>query len=196
MRLIIKVLTAFFLIYAFTSCATNGLHEKSSSSWRINAKEKNIKALRIGVISADKSGGSLSLELEIARILPLLFLEKGCVFIEDAENAVFIVDVYAVERDYFAGWKTKKSIALEVSLRANNGGVNENIVKTPLASGRTIAQGAQGLSSSKNLAAILRSSIKKAVNAAKKIKPEMYERTRTDAQENTDTNASGEIYEN
>jgi hypothetical protein len=174
MRLIIKVMAVFIFIHAFTSCATNGLHEKSSSSWTINTKKKNVKTLRIGVISADKSGGSLSIESEIARILPLLFLEKRYIFIEDSDDAGFIVDVYATERDYFVGWKTKKSIALEVSLRANRGDINENGVKTPLASGRTIAQGTQGLSSSKNLAAILRASIKKAVKAAKKIKPELY----------------------
>jgi hypothetical protein len=194
MRLIVKVLAVFFLIEALASCATNGLHEKSSSSWRIQPKKKNTKTLRIGVISADKSGGSLSLESEIGRILPLLFLEKRCVFIEDGENADFIVDVYATERDYFAGWKTKKSIALEVSLRANRSDISENRVITPLASGRTIAQGTQGLSSSKNLAAILRASIKKAVRAVKKIKPELYAEARDGAAENANENRK--IYEN
>jgi len=172
---------AFFFMFFFNSCVTSGVYEKSSNSWSINQKQTVKRTLKMGDIIADKSGASRSIEAEIAQILPLVFLEKGYIFIADDENADFIVDVYATERDYFVRWNNKKSMALEVRLRANTRGTRnaeknagELHLETPLAVGRTIAQGTQGLSSSKNLIHLLRLSADKMVKAARNIDPAMY----------------------
>jgi hypothetical protein len=175
------VCSFLFTVLFFNSCATSGIHEKSSASWSINQKHKTKRTLKMGNIITDKPGASHSIEAEIAQILPLIFLEQGYIFIADDENADFIVEVCATERDYFVGWTNKKSIAVEVLLKANLTGLN-NIetnqndlhLETPLAAGRTLAQGTQGLSSSKNLIHLLRLSVNKTVKAAKKINPAMY----------------------
>jgi hypothetical protein len=164
----------------FNSCKTSGVHEKSSSSWVVNLNKKNIKTIKAGRIVADKSGGSASIEAEIGRMLPLLFLEKGYIFVDENASADFIVEVSATERDYFVSWSNKKSIAIEVILRSgrakNETGASQNRtdIETPLAAGRTVAQGVLGLSSSKNLTSLLRTTIKKAARAAKKIDPALY----------------------
>lgn len=159
-------MTKVFPIFFLFSCSTSGVYDKSSLSWTISNKE--AKTLKMGNIVADKNGGSVSIEAEIIRLLPLLFLEKGYLFFEDDINADFIVDVYSTERDYFVGWNNKKSIALEVLLRPNHT-KNKLHIKTPLAAGRITARGTEGLSSSKNLMGILRAAVNKTVNAAKKI---------------------------
>jgi hypothetical protein len=177
---VIKFLPVLFLFVIFNSCATSGVYEKLTSSWTINMEDADITTLKIGRVIADKTGGSASIEAEIIQLLPLLFLENGYMFFEDAKNADFIVDVRATERDYFVGWNNKKSIALEVSLRPNRDR-SEAAVETPLAAGRVIARGTEGLSSSKNLTGLLRAAINETVKAAKKIDADIY----ISAKENT-----------
>jgi hypothetical protein len=176
----IFIASVLLSILFFNSCKTSGVYEKSSASWVVNLKKKNIKTLKMGSVVADKNGNSASVEAEIKRLLPLLFLEKGCIFVEEGADADFIVNVCATERDYFVGWTNKKSIAVEVIIQSgrakNDGGTNQNgpEIETPLAAGRIIAQGVLGLSASKNLTSLLRIAIKKAARAAKKIDPALY----------------------
>lgn len=158
------------------SCETSGMYYKKSQAWSLqNAKKKGSKAkaktLKAGTITADKPGAALSIEKEISQILPLLFLERGYIFTNDS-NADYIVDVCATEREYFVGWETKKSVTMEVLVWPNDhvNDEDEAVVETPLAAGRIIAQGSQGLSSSHNLNHILRRSVSKAVAQVKKIK--------------------------
>jgi hypothetical protein len=99
-------------------------------------------------------------------------LERGFVFTDNADEAAYIVDVCATEREFFVGWNTKKSITMEVLLWSNDHAKNGNLesdnagiltVETPLAAGRIIAGGSEGLSSSGNLHNILKRSIIKVV---------------------------------
>ncbi|MDR0639307.1 MAG: hypothetical protein LBG27_10495 [Spirochaetaceae bacterium] len=148
--------------------ASCGTYEKS---WPGTFPKQNTEiqgTLQLGTIDVDKPGGSYSIEREINAILPLLFWEMGYVFEPATGGADYIVDVYARERDIQHGWKTKKSISLEVVLwpvqTVRYAG--DESVRTPYAAGRTVIAGTAGLSVSGNMENLLRKTAKKAVKAA------------------------------
>ncbi|MDR2865525.1 MAG: hypothetical protein LBV68_07955 [Spirochaetaceae bacterium] len=169
------------------ACSTSGISSKQTKTWISGDNFSAAKKLALGKIDIDKIGGGWSVEREIAGILPLIFLEHDYVFLQEGEHADYLVDVYAVERDYYDGWKSKKSIAIEVVFGLLPGATEETAVsssaqeltgndpdvknateirlKTPFAAGRTIAEGSLGLSSSKNLEALLRLSVEKLVKS-------------------------------
>lgn len=141
-------------------CASASLSIKTAAAWSQSGVEQPRK-LRAGYIRADKKGSAASVEREIAELLPLIFLEKGFVFVADGCPVDYVVDVRATEREYYLGWKAKKSISMEIVLWPADreaAAYAEYAVETPLAAGRTVAQGDLGLSSSKNTETLLRRS--------------------------------------
>jgi hypothetical protein len=181
------LLLALTVILAFTACRTYGITYENGKAWPGSFAKKDATvqgALRIGTIDVDKPGGSYSIEREINAILPLLFWEMGYVFEPTTGNADYIVDVYARERDVQHGWKTKKSISLEVvlwpvqhvSYAGTGSGENDENIRTPYAAGRTVIMGTAGLSVSGNMENLLRKTAKKAVKAALQVRnSEAYE---------------------
>lgn len=160
----VTLLSAVLILFSVGcgGCAGASLSIKTASAWSQGGGEKNRK-LRCGQIRADKSGAAASVEREIAELLPLVFLEKGFVFVADGRPVDYVIDVRATERDYYLGWEAKKSISMEIVLwpaeRETAAYHPELAVETPLASGRTVAQGNLGLSSSKNTEILLRRSL-------------------------------------
>ena len=142
--------------------ASCGTYEKS---WPRTLSKQNAEiqgTLQLGTIDVDKPGGSYSIEREITAILPLLFWEMGYVFEPATGGADYIVDVYARERDIQHGWKTKKSISLEVVLWPVQSVryAGDESVRTPYAAGRTVIAGTAGLSVSGHLENLLRKTAK------------------------------------
>lgn len=174
--LVMFVFGAVFCLTGF-SCTTSGLSIKKTTAWVREGAAGEGRRLRAGTIHADKPGGGLSVEREIAELLPLVFLEKGYFFVEGGEDADFIVDVRATERDYYSGWEAQKSVTMEIRIwRAQTGPEERKTesarrvrVETPIAAGRTLAQGAQGLSVSKNTEALLRRSVARAVESLARV---------------------------
>jgi hypothetical protein len=113
------LLPILFFSLCLAACSTTGIKTKKISGWNGGRKLKEARTLCLGSIVCDKPGGASSTEREIAALLPLLFLEKKLVFPADQNSAEFVVDVFAMERDYLEHWETKKSIALEVLLYPN-----------------------------------------------------------------------------
>jgi hypothetical protein len=155
------LINILLLIICLSSCATSG-------RWTNNNSDKNTSSVLCNEIKVDKTGGGYSLENEIKDLLPLLFLEKDFLLSSD-DDANFLCDIHATERDFTSGWKTKKSVSIEVILRQNTSGEN-NKITTPCAAGRVVTVGTQGLSSSKNLEKLLRKAVRTAINAAKRLK--------------------------
>jgi hypothetical protein len=122
----------------------------------------------IASVSADKSGGWISTEKEIADILPLFLLEAGYRAVPDREKADFIVEARAREREFLRGWISKTSVSVEVYFRTAGyeNGYSESPV--PVAAGRVTVQGNKTLSSSKTLERLLEKAVKKAVRALEK----------------------------
>jgi hypothetical protein len=177
-RIVLRIVFGFVVLCAaavmtagLVSCGTYGITYGNGKSWpgALPKQDEEIRGtLQLGTIDVDKPGGSYSIEREINAILPLLFWEMGYVFEPATGGADYIVDVYARERDIQYGWKTKKSISLEVVLwpvqtvrYAGDGGV-----RTPYAAGRTVVTGTAGLSVSGNMENLLRKTAEKAVKAA------------------------------
>jgi hypothetical protein len=168
----IRIVCCFFMlgIMLLSSCSTTGITSKKTKTWITGSAFLDTRKIALGNIDIDKPGGGWSVEKEIMEILPLILSEQGFVVLQNKENADGIVDVFATERDFYSGWKTNKSIAVEVLFYPSNGGTGNIDGETSFAAGRTVAQGSLGLSSSKNVEALLRDSVKKLARSIKKNK--------------------------
>jgi hypothetical protein len=179
-----KLIYISVLCTLLISCATTGITSKAIGAWVYD--EPPVCTLKLGRIHVDKSA-SYSVEREIAVLLPLLFLEERIVFQADGNQADYVVDVHASERDCASGWNVRKSLSLEIYLRRNNEAREaENAVEqpdkapgknlvitpskktaalevvTPDAAARIRASGKLGFSSSKNLEYLLGVCVKNA----------------------------------
>ncbi|MDR2842919.1 MAG: hypothetical protein LBV52_06930 [Spirochaetaceae bacterium] len=171
LRLFLVLILPMLVFFFLSGCNTSGMYYKASGAWSLKSDTSKFKKIKLGTIKVDKPGSSLSIEKEISQILPLLFLEHGYVFTNETDAAFYIVDVCATEREFFANWNTKKSVTMEVLLWDSEHKINDQTdsrIETPLAAGRIIAQGSQGLSASNNLNDILKQSIRKAVKKIRK----------------------------
>ncbi|MDR2047821.1 MAG: hypothetical protein LBP69_00050 [Treponema sp.] len=110
-----------------------------------------------GKISVDSVTGWDSLETEIAGLLPLLLLEKGYAAPDTESGTDFTADVSAIEREYMEGWKTKKSLSIELRIRGRG--------DVFLAAGRAMISGDKSLASSQVTNVLLRSALSKALSA-------------------------------
>jgi hypothetical protein len=109
-----------------------------------------------GKISVDSVTGWDSLEREIAGLLPLLLLEKGYAPPDTESGADFTAEVSVIEREYMEGWKTKRSLSVELRIRGPG--------DTLLAAGRTMLSGNKSLASSTVTNTLLRSALSKALS--------------------------------
>jgi hypothetical protein len=122
-------------------------------------------------VSVDKPGGWVSIEEELSNLTPLLLLERGFMVSADPEDADYAADIRAWEREYARGWKTKRSIMMEVRLWPEDGPDSPAYQGTPLAAGRVSYQGKKSLVSSRTNGPMLKSALKKAVRALRLKKP-------------------------
>ena len=141
----------------FAGCSTFPPDSSENSSWKADGIGKLSTTIKISSVSADKSGDWNSLEKEIADLLPLLFREESYRVVPASEDADYRAEVKAREREYPVGWRTKRSLSVEVRLwRGNESG------PLPFSAGRAMIQGKQSLASSKTTSAMLRTAIRKA----------------------------------
>jgi hypothetical protein len=160
----------FFMlgIMLLSACSTTGIVSRRTKTWVTGRTFLDSQKVALGTINIDKPGGGWSVEKEIEELLPLILSEQGFILVQNQESADSIVDIYATERDFLSGWKTKKSIAVEVLFYPARRGAENPNDDISFAAGRTVAQGSLGLSSSKNIETLLRDSIKKLVRSVKK----------------------------
>jgi hypothetical protein len=99
----------------------------------------------------------------MADLAPLLFREQGCILSAGGEGAEYAADIRLREREYSSGWKTRRSLALEVRFwPAGEGAGREDI---PLAAGRVLSLGDESFASSGTAGRMLNLGIKKAAAA-------------------------------
>jgi hypothetical protein len=142
----------------FSGCSSFSVDSTENSSWKPDEIEKAKGTIRIVSVSADKAGEWGSLEKEINDLLPLLFSEESYFVVPASEEADYSVEVKAREREYPEGWRTKRSLSVEVRLWAGN-----SDGPLPLAAGRSLIHGTKSLASSKTLNTMLRKAIRLAV---------------------------------
>jgi hypothetical protein len=139
----------------FLLCAVSGLvscvNIPGTNAWSSGRLKTPRGLLRLGEISVDKAMDWASVEGEIRRRVPLIFLERKYLFTPQDGEADFRVDVRAIEREYLSGWKTLRSLSMEVHIWREG-----ERTGTPLASGRAVQSGDVSLSSVEILDYLLR----------------------------------------
>jgi hypothetical protein len=158
-RPVILVFTAML----FFSCESMPVNYSRSKSWLL--KNKNLwGTFSLLGVSVDRTGGWDSVEKEIIGLAPLCFWEEGCQMISGGKPADYAADIQLREREYSSGWRTKRSLSVEVRIWAYVDGEKSVYAKTlPLAAGRVIATGDRSLSSFETTNRMLSQAIRKAV---------------------------------
>lgn len=160
----IRYVPFFFLLFLLLfSCSTFPFNFASSKSWTVPS-EDDFPSMYLGDVLVDKASGWNSIEREIQDLVPLLFSDYGYPFVLNKAEAAYIVDVLAVEREYMSGWKSKRSVAVEIRVYENSG-IDEYQNTIPVVVGKTTSSGGVSLASSKDLSRLLGSGVKKIIKS-------------------------------
>lgn len=135
------------------------------NSWSSEDRTKIAGTLRLETVTVDKPVDKASVEKEIRGRAPLVFLKRGYLLVSEEETAQYRADIRAIEREYIAGWKTRRSLSMEVFIWKDEEGGWDPV---PLASGRAAGTGQASLSSSPVTDRLLTTAVKRALGALKK----------------------------
>lgn len=149
----ICLLTFIFIL----SCSTY------SESW-IVPSQSELPSICIGEVLVDRASGWTSIEREIRDMVPLLFSEYEYPFVLDNAGADYVIDVQSVEREYMSGWRSERSIAVEIRVYKNSG-MEDYRNAVPLIVGKTTSSGNASLASSQDLRRLLNAGVKKIVKS-------------------------------
>jgi len=158
------IVSIFLLI--FLSCEALPVNYSTGQSWLISSGN-TWTTLVILPVQVDRSGGWDSVEKETAALAPLYFWDSGCRVVAAGEAPSYAAQVQVREREFNVGWRTKKSLAVEVRIwdydDAPKNGEPVFAQKLPAAIGRIIETGDRSFSSSITTGDLLSKAIKKAV---------------------------------
>jgi hypothetical protein len=150
------------------SCGTMPCNYSVSQSWHIpkNDSKKIKSSLTILDVQVDRLGGWDSVERETAVLAPLYFWDCGYRVVTPEEEPVFAAAIQVREREFNIGWRTKRSLAVEVRIwpceDASSGGLTAQCQKLPAVVGRVAAVGDKTFLSSQTTGRMLSRAIKKA----------------------------------
>jgi len=148
------------------SCEALPINYSRSQSWLIpvahNEQDKSWTTVTLLGVQVDRKGGWDSVEREVTDLVPLFFWNQGCRVVAVDEQPVYAADVQVREREFNQGWRTKRSLAVEVRIWDFRD-APAKVQKLPLAAGRVIASGERSLFSSETTGKMLSMAIEKAV---------------------------------
>ena len=121
-----------------------------SQSWII--PEKSGQTIKLTGVTIDRQGGWDSLEREVTALAPLYFLQNGYHVVESDDPADYAAHISLREREFAVGWRTQRSLALEVLILACE---DTQLSQVPLAAGRVVKIGDNSFSSSKTIGTML-----------------------------------------
>jgi hypothetical protein len=169
-----KLIISLFML-VLLSCEALPVNYSSGQSWLISPADsdksdkpdKSWTTLAILSVQVDRSGGWDSVEKEAAALAPLYFWDRGCRIVAAEKTPSYAAQIQIREREFNLGWKTKKSLAVEVCIweyedAPENGGFYLS-QKLPAAVGRVVSTGDKSFSSSVTTGRLLSKAIKKAV---------------------------------
>jgi hypothetical protein len=160
----VLIMPVFFVTALFLfSCESMPINYSRTQSWRL-ADRKILGTVILLGVSVDRVGGLDSLEKEVAGLAPLCFWEAGCRIIT-GKPADYAADIQLREREYTLGWRTKRSLLVEVRFWPYGDGAFDSSAYTqtlPLAAGRVISTGDYTLSSFETTNRMLSRAIQKA----------------------------------
>jgi len=164
------ILKIFILIAAalLFSCEALPFNYSVNKSWLIDSTALQEKTrITILDVQIDRSGGWDSVEREAASLAPLYFWDEGCLIVSAEEGPQFAANILIRERDFTIGWKSKKSLTVEVRIwpfRDTPVSVESyEDQKLPAAVGRVVMTGDASFSSSAILGKLLSKAIKQAI---------------------------------
>ena len=168
MKIIRSILFLTFTLLLF-SCYS--MPASFSQSWKIpeknTAKDRTKRTIKLVGVSVDRSGGWDSLEKESTVLAPIHFWRKGFRLAEE-ETADYAAFISLREREFAVGWRTRRSLALEVQVWACTDGMSVNELshdalsqKLPVAAGRVVVIGKKSFISSKTMGKLLVRAINK-----------------------------------
>jgi len=138
----------------------------NSSASLNSARNKTWTTLTVLGVQIEKIGGWDSIEREAASLAQLYFWDRGCRVIPAEERPAYAARIWITERDFNIGWKSKKSLAVEVRIwnfeDAPANGVPIEKYKLPAAVGRVVMTGNKSFSSSDVMGKLLSRAIKQA----------------------------------
>jgi hypothetical protein len=153
-------------LFVLLSCEALPVNYSSGQSWGVSS-DKSWTTLAILSVQVDRSGGWDSVEKEVTALAPLYFWDSGCGIATAGEAPSYAAQVQVREREFNVGWRTKKSLAVEVRIwdweDAPKNGEAALEHKLPAAVGRIIETGDNSFSSSITTGRLLSKAIKKAV---------------------------------
>jgi len=162
--LLFPIVSVFILV--LLSCEALPVNYSTGQSWLVSS-DKAWTTLVILPVQVDRSGGWDSVEKETASLAPLYFWDSGCKVVAAGEGPSYAAQVQVREREFNVGWRTKKSLAVEVRIwdyeDAPKNGESVSAQKLPAAIGRIIETGDRSFSSSITTGDLLSKAIKKAV---------------------------------
>jgi len=160
-----------FILFAtaiLLSCEALPFNYSANQSWLIeNARKKTWTTVTVLDVQVERNGGWDSIEREAASLAPLFFWEKGCKVVPAEEGPKYAARIWITERDFNFGWKSKKSLAVEVHIwtfedaPANSTPIEDH--RLPAAVGRVVMTGDKSFSSSNVMGKLLSRTIRQAV---------------------------------
>ena len=150
-----------FLAFVFLlgSCLSLSFDSSGNTAWSAVDSVKAKGTIRIASVSAEKTGEWGSIQREISALLPLLFMEESYLAVSENEEADYLAELNVREREYYSGWKTKRSLSVELRLWAPGG--NSLL---PISAGVALNNGNGSLASSQMLTVMLRRAVKNALS--------------------------------
>jgi hypothetical protein len=131
----------------------------------VTEKSGSKGTIKLIGVTADRGGGRNSLEQEIAVLAPLCFWGERYKTVGSQDHADYAVTVSLREREFSVGWRTKKSLAVEVCIWCCEDGdiPPGESERLPVAAGRVISTRNIGFSSSKITGKMLPRAVSSAV---------------------------------
>jgi len=169
MKKYLQILTASIFTLILFSCEALPVNFSSGQSWLIsgNEQDKTWTTLTILSVQVDRSGGWDSVEKEASALAPLYFWDSGCRVVSAEKTPSYAARIQIREREYNSGWKTKKSLAVEVRIwKYEDASESSDIFlsqKLPAAVGRVFSNGDGSFSSSETTGRLLSKAIDIAV---------------------------------
>jgi len=151
-----------FLPVIMLSCEALPINYSRSQSW-LTSDDSTRRTISLLNVKVDRMGGWDSVEKEIVALAPLYFWNNGCRVIAGEKAPRYAAEIQAREREFSQGWRTRRSLAIEVTISSYEDALGVSARKLPLAAGRVIAMGERSFSSSDTTGRLLSKAIEKAV---------------------------------
>jgi hypothetical protein len=159
-KILYLFLSVFIALFAL-SCEALPVDYSANQSWTIadNTGEKNMITLNIQDVEVDRTGSWDSVTKEVNCLAPLYFWDNGLKVVSAGESPAYKAVIQLSERELYIGWRTKKSLSVNVLIWALDGG-DKNIL--PVSVGRSVFTGEKSFSSSATVNRMLKSAINSA----------------------------------